>query len=116
MAKVHGRAFIEVGGEHVASLPGAALEPGGEEYDAKMSDRGYAGVQCTGIAPSRLKFKVYLGSSTDPEKIRAWIEVGAKFESDAGVTYRIAKTTRTKVPELATEMEVECVGTPAEKV
>ncbi len=111
-----GRVYIQVNGQHAGAFE-ASLEPGGEEYEYKSSDRGPEGPVCTGVKHSVLKFKIHTRKEKiGPEDVRQWIEVPAVFEGDNGLTYNIARCTRTKVPEVKREeMEVELQGTPAVK-
>lgn len=115
MAKITGIARIKVDGELLESLPGAELDLGGMERDAKTGHRVYGYTEK--VTPSTLTCSFPWKAGAPIEALRNMTEAVITFESDVGETYKVSNafTSATlKVKDDDGEVPLEMKGDPAQ--
>lgn len=86
-AQFFGRAFIRVGGQSIASLPGTAkLNPGGVTRKPVVGDHGYLG-WTEQPAHAEVECDIAINASTNIIALNAETNTSIVFECDSGQQY-----------------------------
>lgn len=100
MAKVHGRAFITVGGVRYNTKEGATLKTGGVMREPVVGDGGVAGAQEKIEAP-QIDCTIIATQDVSIEAIQAISDANISFDSDNGKSYVMTNSFNGPVPELS---------------
>lgn len=118
MAKVFGRATIEINGQLLDSNKGASLDVGGVKRTSKMTAKGRAGAQEEQM-PARIECSFPLIPGIRLKDLQALTDVTTKFRADTGQLYSIAHSDWIDPPKTDDQSgDVTCVieGDAAEEI
>lgn len=117
MAKMMGRAFINVNGNRIQTDKGASLKPGGDVRKAVMSTSGFCGHQVEEIKPSEIKYSVLMGEGVDVVDLQSLENTTVVFEGDDGQSYLCrSASTEGEVEVKDGKADVTMTGAPAELI
>lgn len=114
-----GKAYINVDGSLLATMPGAKLNLGGVDRTAVVGDNAVLGFTEAPVA-SLLTCEISMGVGTSLKTLRDLKGATVTFECDTGQTYVMREAFTTKALEIsagdAGKVSLEISGQPAEEM